>query len=172
MNLSSICIPYITKFVDSKLKFILLYKQSGYRFTLILPIFGLFLYGIPGYLLVPRKIRWIAMIYSCLLSRTIVNISENTNSSWPDDVYMGHEKQQHFPYGTYIEWKIRHLEIFFTACIESCKLWRTYAYQIPLFTYKLVCQCAPVCVAWGIIYVYVHVREQNWKGGTYFSMQL
>ena len=62
------------------------------------------LYGIPGYLLVPRKIRWLAMIYSCLLSRAIVKISENTNSSWPDDVYMCHGKQQHSPYSTYIEW--------------------------------------------------------------------
>ena len=47
---------------------------------------------------------WIAIIYSCLLSRAIVKVSENTNSSWPDDVYMCHGKQQHFPYGTYIEW--------------------------------------------------------------------
>ena len=33
-----------------------------------------------------------------------MKVSENINLSWPDDVYMRHEKQQHLPYGTYIEW--------------------------------------------------------------------
>ena len=32
-----------------------------------------------------------------------MKVSENMNSSWPDDVYICHEKQQHYPYGTYIE---------------------------------------------------------------------
>ena len=98
VNLSSICIPYITKFVDCKLKCIHLYKQSGHRFTLILPVFRFFIWDSR------LPLGWIAMIYSCLLSRAIVKVSKNTNSSWPDDVYMCHWKQQYFSYGTCIEW--------------------------------------------------------------------
>ena len=155
VNLQSICIPYITKVVDSKLYFIHLYKQSGRRLTLIFPVLRMFYVGyrLP---LGPTKDSLISYTLSLFLKSCIYESQWKYQSILAWWRLYASWNTAPFPLW-HIHWmkQIRHFDIFVTACIESCPMWRTYAYQIPYFIYIQMCVC--VCLdGLGIIYIYIN----------------